>query len=1149
MPTCVFRVQPNTLLSLWYTIGCTLLNSWLLYLAFVRYRLYTDMQWPAGAFPRVWLTAYISLLGTCIPILALFLVFGLMKTGNLAGDNDQLGARPKRTIELIKGGMGNSAVRHRNSNAYRLCHCLRSAWLHAPPAPQCLHVLLALLQLFVQQTMLAQLYRWGFINSGDFLNTELDWLLQRARQLATNLPMGETRLQSFRISTEELSASPVAPNILPILMHTRLFGIPLEFVNFLIALVAFSTVYPSVFWRVSKPFALLFTAFLGVHSLCLVWTYLGFSVLFRVQETNFYGGRPVGMGQYLWALRGLPLYHPLAIVASFWLTVVLMHVAPVALYSFGYGKFAATQNRLLRMRRSPIASANGGGGGCAKRDNGMIGWSYGREIICDGYTPHVLAIVLLLTIAAIKAPAFYAIGLIYQKEERPLLLWCLVADLVYLFSWILLWLLCTVKCRWDFRVHYDAHELIGLQDAHKTADGGHAVRGRAPGELKGALLLVHGADLFVTDDPVAKPAIMRQVLKSCLPAEDLPAWLRGAVPTQNSVPNTHSPQRRFVRAADYGPAAAVGISDIGYHTSDAYRTPELGHRQTQQHFGGSAITNNNVNNNITDDSPPESMDVPLAAPPYQRMASLPPVLPAAGHSSSVAQMPAGGGGGGGINFGTNIQQQQQQQRPYQLYHHHHHTVQQQHQNVMPMICGGSGNSATNGNAINGNANNDYAAFVFSSNNNYGDCGQQQQQHQKQVQQLQQHQQHQSTLISAIGGTISRNANATGSAGTGGHAVYAHATATTTMAQQMPTVTTVSSTTAALYGQQQQKVVAPLHQHGGGGAGLESYATIGRRCSKSSVCSAGFGSGGGAGTTGGGAASAVPPTMPSPQLLRPKRSASVQAARGEQPHYVPIVQQHQLQQQRHNNNNHQQQNRNNDTYVQHNIYGQFNGGGTGMAVGGTLQRNGIGGALSANNGGGTQNDGAQMFNYNNNSRPKLLTPVLQRHHRGPMLPQSTFATANGAASAGGWHTAVPSSTTNMTMAPVENGGAGTSSSLNGGGTTTPSSSVTIGGDSRVASAASNASSSAAASTAYGGDIGTLMNGIGTSGGMPSATTTDCATLTRKGADEWRRRNGRDLMAVPLPVQGKHSGTDTAGDKMGVPPQLDGDGTERFATSVV
>uniref|UniRef100_A0A183CSR3 Uncharacterized protein n=1 Tax=Globodera pallida TaxID=36090 RepID=A0A183CSR3_GLOPA len=116
MPICIFRVQPNSLLSLWYTVGCTLLHSWLLYLGFVRYRLYMDMQWPTGGFPRIWLTTYISLLGTCIPLLALFLAFGLLKSGNLAGDNEQLGARPKRTIELVKGGMGKTAVRLRNTN-------------------------------------------------------------------------------------------------------------------------------------------------------------------------------------------------------------------------------------------------------------------------------------------------------------------------------------------------------------------------------------------------------------------------------------------------------------------------------------------------------------------------------------------------------------------------------------------------------------------------------------------------------------------------------------------------------------------------------------------------------------------------------------------------------------------------------------------------------------------------------------------------------------------------------------------------------------------------------------------------------------------------------------------------------------------------
>jgi hypothetical protein len=40
--------------------------------------------------------------------------------------------------------------------------------------------------------------------------------------------MGDTRLQGFRITSEELTGSPLAPNLLPILMHARLFGIPVS---------------------------------------------------------------------------------------------------------------------------------------------------------------------------------------------------------------------------------------------------------------------------------------------------------------------------------------------------------------------------------------------------------------------------------------------------------------------------------------------------------------------------------------------------------------------------------------------------------------------------------------------------------------------------------------------------------------------------------------------------------------------------------------------------------------------------------------------------------------------------------------------------------------------------------------------------------
>lgn len=79
-------------------------------------------------------------------------------------------------------------------------------------------------------------------------------------------------------------------------MHAKLFGVPLEFVNLLFALIAYSCVYPSVFWRMSKAFSFCFTIHLVIHSITIIWTYLAFSILFRVQETNYYNARPAGIG-------------------------------------------------------------------------------------------------------------------------------------------------------------------------------------------------------------------------------------------------------------------------------------------------------------------------------------------------------------------------------------------------------------------------------------------------------------------------------------------------------------------------------------------------------------------------------------------------------------------------------------------------------------------------------------------------------------------------------------------------------------------------------------------------------------------------------------------------------------------------------------
>lgn len=85
-------------------------------------------------------------------------------------------------------------------------------------------------------------------------------------------------------------------------MHARLFGIPLEFINLLIALFAYACAYPSVFWRVNKPFSLLFSFYLLIHIVTVIWSYLGFSVLYRIQETNYANARPIGLGKLFFFL-------------------------------------------------------------------------------------------------------------------------------------------------------------------------------------------------------------------------------------------------------------------------------------------------------------------------------------------------------------------------------------------------------------------------------------------------------------------------------------------------------------------------------------------------------------------------------------------------------------------------------------------------------------------------------------------------------------------------------------------------------------------------------------------------------------------------------------------------------------------------------
>ncbi|VDK82815.1 unnamed protein product [Litomosoides sigmodontis] len=442
----------------------------------------------------------------------------------------------------------------------------------------------------------------------DFLNTELDFIYQRARQLATNLPMLDSRLKGFRISSQDLIATPISPNLLPILMHARLFGIPLEFVNLLIALFVYTCAYSAVFWHTNKPFSFIFSLHLLIYSATVIWSYLGFSVLHRIQETNYASIRPIGLGQYLIFSRPLKIYHPSAIIATYVTTITLISIAPIALYMYGYSKYFISMSAMRQRSafRSQAGSINGAQSEYSEYRLRSSPNMPRARLCCDGYAPHIFAIILLVLIVIVKAPTIYAHMLIYQHEEKALLLSCIVIDIVFLFAWIILWLILTLKRDWNFKVVHQVHEIIAFQNGPQTMIASPTkIMEKKPSELKNALILMHGDQMYLTDDPIVKKSLLRQTQKSGIgTANEGIYWLKGSSaqsPTTRRVPpegvkGTPEINRLLDASATHRRNSEENLSPTIAHTSQPQITHSLQKRNVMNvpKYAGEAKISTNV---------------------------------------------------------------------------------------------------------------------------------------------------------------------------------------------------------------------------------------------------------------------------------------------------------------------------------------------------------------------------------------------------------------------------------------------------------------------------------------------------------------------------------------------------------------------------
>lgn len=282
---------------------------------------------------------------------------------------------------------------------------------------------------------------------------------------------------SDRYVDPSVSSLDVGPKLLPLLSSFRLYGISLLFINYVVALFIYASVYPSVYWRANKAFSFVFSCHLLLHAVASIFAFIGFQILYRYQVVNDGTRPPFVLNEYL-------------LIAVYVASCTILFFASSVVYGYGYNKFCL---RLL--------TAATGGRGRPLRLRGPKTY----PVCCEGYSPHIAAILMLILMVAAKAPLLYDQMILYQKHFKTITLVCIIIDVAYLFAWILLWLALTLKREWAFKVRYTNSEigaLLGVQ-----TEEGRVV-------TDNTLMVMCGDDCFATDDESKRTAIL-QLAEKC----------------------------------------------------------------------------------------------------------------------------------------------------------------------------------------------------------------------------------------------------------------------------------------------------------------------------------------------------------------------------------------------------------------------------------------------------------------------------------------------------------------------------------------------------------------------------------------------------------------------------------------------------------
>ncbi|KRX13540.1 Protein tincar [Trichinella nelsoni] len=441
---CLYRAELNSIASIWYCFFFVFLQGYLLYVGIERYSTLAESKLNENS--SSFLPLYIGLHGLAVTLLPFFIVSAIFKVGNLANDCVRIGEKRPPIIHTA----GNWC-----------CRKLKACWLHGLPVTQTLHLIIASTFLLCGALVEAEF-------QGDESQLRIDEIWFTELKFVY-------RNQRFRIPSYAPyeNDSRIEQKLHQTVIPVRTFGISLPFLNYACALVAFAIVYPSVFWRASRSFSLVFSMHLMIHAISALFCFVAYSILRQVYIAGLYD--PAHQTPFL-------LQEPFLVIIYLATTAVMLF-ASMVVYGYGYNKYCLC-----------VLSARGH---CR-----LLHKVY--SVYCEGYSAHIAAIVMLVMMVLCKAPILYDLMVLYQHQPQPMLLSCIISDVCYLFLWILLWLGLTLKRDWTFTVRHTLTELGNLLDMR-------TLEGQACNES--TLILLSDELAFATNNECKKLALLQAAEK------------------------------------------------------------------------------------------------------------------------------------------------------------------------------------------------------------------------------------------------------------------------------------------------------------------------------------------------------------------------------------------------------------------------------------------------------------------------------------------------------------------------------------------------------------------------------------------------------------------------------------------------------------